>query len=125
MQKTRTSKLGKVRLVLTVNDVKLLRRAEQLHMKWIETRGRLSDAEFREVVRIRNHFLIITEKGLRSKRTASAAVKRLAALSSIASNYFAGYFVAMIELIVRKYRISSVLTTDELLRIRKISKQAS
>ena len=90
------------------NDMKILHHAQQLRMKWLMTRGNLSDSEYEKSAQIRKRFWDITLRGLKSKKEATIAVLRLSALHFLATDYFAGYFVALIELIGRGTELSLV-----------------
>lgn len=83
----------------TKRDVEMLFKVEKLKEKWIETKGKLSEKEYEEVIKIRKYFTDLTYKGFRSKKTAKRYYKRFIALTFVANlEFFVGYFIALAEI---------------------------
>jgi hypothetical protein len=110
-----------------IEDVRLLRRAEEIHRKWLKTRGHLSQAEYNRAVRIRRHFVGPVLKAMGDRESARRIAKRLTYLSFAAdTDYFAGYFTSLFQVLSFKHNgVSNVggLTERQLKKLDEAMKK--
>lgn len=113
-------------MLISRRDIDLLKRAENLHKKWVETRGKLTKDEYNETVRIRKHYLRMVIRALGSRSRAPNLAKKLTYLSfAAAGDYFRAYFVALHQLLSVKFKLYKVptlggLTDEEKSRLEKL-----